>query len=69
VTESSRTDKGSPRTPSHWDFGQIAALLKTSLQEIQQQETPFFGSLSLEVTLREGSIETVAVQRRQTFKN
>ena len=48
---------------------QIIALLKTNLKEIEQEHRDFYGTLKLELNFREGEIETVAVERRQTFKN
>jgi hypothetical protein len=43
-------------------------LLRTQLQEIEEQHSGFFGTLKIEINFREGEIETVAVDRRQTFK-
>jgi hypothetical protein len=56
-------------TPSGWDLDRICALLKTNLKEIEQEDRVFYGTLKLELNFREGEIETVAIERRQTFKN
>jgi hypothetical protein len=70
VTQSSRTPSKSPRkVPPAWDLDRVFRLLKTSLEEIELQRPPFFGTLKIEVNFREGEIETVAVDRRQTFKD
>jgi hypothetical protein len=39
------------------------------LEEIEQVRPMFYGTLTIEVNFREGKIETVAVERRQTFKD
>jgi hypothetical protein len=70
VTEA-QSPKPKPRGPitSGWDLDRIYSLLKSNLEEIEQEQRYFFGTLKLEVNFREGEIETVAVERRQTFKN
>jgi hypothetical protein len=70
VREPGRTPaKSAEKYPPSWDFNRLATLLKTNLEEIRSQSPLFFGSLSIEVSFREGLIETVAVERRQTFKD
>jgi hypothetical protein len=54
---------------SGWDLNRINALLKSSIDEIESEHPPFFGTLKIEVNFREGQIETVIVDRRQTFKS
>jgi hypothetical protein len=54
--------------PSSWDLDQILLLLKTNVEEIGKEQPSFFGALKIEVNYREGEIETVIVNRRQTFK-
>ena len=70
MTESSRAGARPPQKKSPiWDVNRIARILTANLEEIQQQHPEFFGSLSIEVSFRDGVIETVAVERRQTLKN
>ena len=66
-----RRQNPKPRAPATegWDLDQIISLLKTNLKEIEQEHRDFYGTLKLELNFREGEIETVAVERRQTFKN
>jgi hypothetical protein len=52
-----------------WDRERLIALLNANLEEIELQHRSFFGTLKLELNFREGEIETVAIERRQTFKN
>jgi hypothetical protein len=40
-----------------------------SVEEIEKEHPFFFGTLKIEINFREGQIETVAIDRRQTFKN
>jgi len=47
---------------------QILLLLKTNVEEIEKEQPSFFGALKIEVNYREGEIETVIVNRRQTLK-
>ena len=54
---------------SNWDLDRIFALLKANIEEIEREQPNFFGTLKIEVNYREGNIETVIVDRRQTFKN
>jgi len=54
---------------SNWDLERIFALLKANIEEIERDQPEFFGTLKIEVNFREGNIETVIVDRRQTFKN
>jgi hypothetical protein len=54
---------------SNWDLDRIFALLKANIEEIEREQPHFFGALKIEVNYREGNIETVIVDRRQTFKN
>jgi hypothetical protein len=69
VTQSSRTPSKSLRKVPPWDLDRVFRLLKASLEEIEQQRPLFFGTVKIEVNFREGEIETVAVDRRQTFKD
>jgi hypothetical protein len=52
-----------------WDLARIFSLLKGSVEEIEKEQPFFFGTLKIEVNYREGDIETVIVNRRQTFKD
>jgi hypothetical protein len=61
--------KPRPKAPSAWDLSRLTTLLTEQLSEIEQQHPAFFGTLKLELSFREGQIETVAVDRRQTFKD
>jgi hypothetical protein len=54
--------------PSSWSLDQIISLLKSNVEEIAKEQPPFFGALKIEVNYRDGKIETVVVDRRQTFK-
>jgi len=54
---------------SGWDLNRINALLKASIEEIENEHPAFYGALKIEVNFREGQIETVIVDRRQTFKS
>jgi hypothetical protein len=54
---------------SSWELDRISALLKTNIEEIEKGPPGFFGTLKIEVNFREGNIETVIVERRQTLKN
>lgn len=54
---------------SSWDLDRIFSLLKTNVEEIAKDHPFFFGTLKIEVNFREGEIETVIVDRRQTLKN
>ena len=53
---------------SNWDLDRIFALLKANIEEIEREQPNFFAQLKIEVNYREGNIETVIVDRRQTFK-
>lgn len=70
LTESSgpphRTRK---KNRSSWDLNRIFSLLKMNVEEIEKDHPFFFGTLKIEVNFRDGEIETVIVDRRQTFKN
>ena len=57
------------RNQSAWSNARIASLLKGSVEEIEREQPSFFGTLKIEVNYREGEIETVIVNRRQTFKD
>ena len=54
---------------STWDLDRVFSLLKTNVDEIEKDHPLFYGTLKIEVNFREGEIETVIVDRRQTFKN
>jgi hypothetical protein len=57
------------KSRSSWDLDRIFSLLKSNVEEIEKDYPSFFGTLKIEVNFREGEIETVIVDRRQTFKN
>jgi len=61
--------KSSDNVRSSWDLARIVSLLKVSIEEIEKEQPFFFGALKIEVNYREGDIETVVVNRRQTFKD
>jgi hypothetical protein len=70
LTESSgRPPQTRKKDRSSWDLDRIFALLMSNIEEIEKEHPAFFGTLKLEVNYREGEIETVIVDRRQTFKN
>jgi hypothetical protein len=52
-----------------WTFGRLFSLLKGSAEEIKKEQPSFFGTLKFEINFREGTIETVTVNRRQTLKD
>jgi hypothetical protein len=52
-----------------WDLDRIVGLLKANFEEIERDFPGFYGTLKIEVNYREGQIETVVVDRRQTFKS
>jgi hypothetical protein len=52
-----------------WNLDRIFCLLKSTVEEIERDHPFFYGTLKIEVNFREGQIETVIVDRRQTFKN
>jgi hypothetical protein len=62
------SEGGSKKAPSTWDLDRLWSLLRASVEEIERKQPPFFGTLGIEVNFREGEIETVAVNRRQTLK-
>jgi hypothetical protein len=70
VTEAHHSP-GKPRqkAPSTWDLNRLVVLLKAQLAEVEEQHSAFFGTLKIEINFRDGEIETVAVDRRQTFKD
>jgi hypothetical protein len=68
VPESPRTSKKAPEVLSGGDLNRIFALLKANLEEIQREQPGFYGTLRMEINFREGQIETLAVERRQTLK-
>jgi len=57
------------RHQSALSYARIVSLLKGSVEEIEREQPSFFGTLKIEVNYREGEIETVIVNRRQTFKD
>jgi hypothetical protein len=70
VTETHRlSGKRRPKAPASWDLHRLTMLLTGQLAEIEEQHPAFFGTLKIEINFREGAIETVAVDRRQTFKD
>jgi hypothetical protein len=70
VTESSRSAyQDQSKIRSTWDRDRVSLLLKTNLEEIERKRPSFFGTLKIEVNYRDGQIETVAVDCRQTFKD
>jgi len=56
------------KSHSTWDLDRLCSLLKANLEEIKRLQPPFFGTLGIEINFREGEIETVALNRRQTLK-
>jgi hypothetical protein len=52
-----------------WNVTRIVKLLKGNVEEIKKEQPLFFGTLKIEVNFREGEIDTVIVNRRQTFKD
>lgn len=68
MLEGGRTSKKPPPAAAGRDLERIYALLKANLEEIEREHPDFFGTLKIEVNFREGQIETVALDRRQTFK-
>ena len=58
-----------PETAASRELDPTYSLLKTNLEEIAQKHRQFFGTLKIELSFREGKIDTIAVERRQTFKN
>ena len=52
-----------------WGLARINSLLKQSVEEIEKEQPAFFGTLTIEVNYREGDVDTVVVNRRQTFKD
>lgn len=70
MTERNRPPQGSSaRIPSRCDLNRLRSFLMTNLEEIENASPYFFGTLKIEVSFRQGEIETVAVERRQTFKS
>lgn len=61
--------KSRAEIPSSWNLDRLRSLLKTNLEEIAKEKPLFFGTLKIDINFREGEFETVAVGRRQTFKN
>jgi hypothetical protein len=68
VPEPSRIAKKFSELPLSEDLDRIFSLLKGNLEQIKKDHPGFFGTLRIEVNFREGEIETVALDRRQTFK-
>jgi hypothetical protein len=52
-----------------WSATRIVSLLSDNVEEIKKEQPSFFGTLKIEVNFRAGEIETVVVNRRQTFKD
>ena len=52
-----------------WNIARIVKLLKGNVEEIKKEQPSFFGTLKIEVNFREREIETVILNRRQTFKD
>jgi len=69
LNESVRNADGRKRTVSSWNLDRVFVLLKENIEAIAREHPDFFGTLKIEVTYRNGEIETVAVDRRQTFKH
>jgi hypothetical protein len=67
TTERSSQIRGQDQ--SAWSYARIASLLKGGVEEIEREQPSFFGSLKIEVNFREGEIDTVIINRRQTFKD
>ena len=69
MTEEHRlSSKSRQEVPATWDLNRLTTLLKAQMAEIEEQHSAFFGTLKIEINFRDGEIETVAVDRRQTFK-
>jgi hypothetical protein len=68
VQESTKTPRKAPQVSEGPELDRIFSLLKANLDEIERERPNFFGTLKLEVNFREGQIETLALDRRQTFK-
>jgi hypothetical protein len=68
VPEPVRSSKKTLQVPLSEELDRIFLLLKTNLEAIKREQPGFFGTLKLEVNFREGQIETLALDRRQTFK-
>ena len=68
MQESTSTSRKAPQVSGGPELDRIFSLLKANLDEIERERPGFFGTLKLEVNFREGQIETVALERRQTFK-
>lgn len=52
-----------------WNIARIASLFRGIVEDITKEQPSFFGSVKIEVNYRQGEIETVVVNRRQTFKD
>jgi len=52
-----------------WSAARIVSLLRENVEEIKKEQPSFFGALKIEVNFRAGEIDTVVVNRRQTFKD
>jgi hypothetical protein len=52
-----------------WNIARMASLFKGIVEDITKEQPSFFGSVNIEINYRQGEIETVAVNRRQTFKD
>jgi hypothetical protein len=68
VPQPGRISKTTPLPAAGQELDRIFLLLKASVEEIHRDHPDFFGTLKIEVNFREGQIETVALDRRQTFK-
>jgi hypothetical protein len=69
VAEAKRpVPKPSGAIASGRDLNRYFSLLETSLKKIEQEHRDFYGTLKFELNFREGQIETVVIERRQTFK-
>jgi hypothetical protein len=68
VPQPGRISKTTSQPAAGQELDRIFLLLKSGLEEIHRDHPDFFGTLKIEVNFREGQIETVALDRRQTFK-
>lgn len=69
LNESGRNPDGRKKAASNWNLDRVFSLLKENVEAITREHPDFYGTLKIEVTYRNGEIETVAVDRRQTFKH
>jgi hypothetical protein len=70
LTESIKSQRTAhSKIRSAWDMERISSLLTANVEEIERECPLFFGTLKIEINYRGGEIDTVTVDRRQTFKD